>query len=227
MSILKTAELTKTYQSFNIQTVALRGVNLQVQEGEFVSIMGPSGCGKSTLLNLLSLMDQPTQGELWMMGKATSRSSDRQRAELRRRYVGFVFQHFNLIEELSVYENVELPLVYQGVPPRARQARVLEVLELLDVAHKQQFFPLQLSGGHQQRVAVARAMVGRPRLLFADEPTGNLDSVHGRDVMNLLTQLNQSGTTIVMVTHSAENAAYSHRTLHLFDGQVVNGLVSV
>ncbi|MCU0449355.1 MAG: ABC transporter ATP-binding protein [Bernardetiaceae bacterium] len=227
MSILKTAELTKTYQSFNIETVALRGVNLQVQEGEFVSIMGPSGCGKSTLLNLLSLMDQPTQGELWFMGKATSRSSDRQRAELRRRYVGFVFQHFNLIEELSVYENVELPLVYQGVPARARQARVLEVLELLDVAHKQQFFPLQLSGGHQQRVAVARAMVGRPRILFADEPTGNLDSVHGRDVMNLLTQLNQNGTTIVMVTHSAENATYSHRTLNLFDGQVVNGLVSV
>jgi putative ABC transport system ATP-binding protein len=226
MAIIKTIDLAKLYISFNVETVALRGVNLSIEQGEFVSIMGPSGCGKSTLLNLISLMDQPTSGEIQFMNRPVSQMNDRQRAELRRKYIGFVFQHFNLIEELSVYENIALPLVYQGVHPRERQARVQRVMEMLDVAHKQHFFPLQLSGGHQQRVAVARAIIANPQVLFADEPTGNLDSVHGREVMEILTRLNESGTTIVMVTHSSENASYSQRTIHLFDGQVISGLIN-
>jgi putative ABC transport system ATP-binding protein len=226
MAIIRTIDLAKLYISFNVETVALRGVNISIERGEFVSIMGPSGCGKSTLLNLVSLMDQPSSGEIYFMDRPVSKMGDRQRAELRRKYIGFVFQHFNLIEDLSVQENIALPLVYQGVPVRERHARVQRVMEMLDVAHKQQFYPLQLSGGHQQRVALARAVVTNPPVLFADEPTGNLDSVHGREVMEILTQLNEAGTTIVMVTHSAENASYSQRTIHLFDGQVVSGLIN-
>jgi putative ABC transport system ATP-binding protein len=206
--------------------VALRDVNISISQGEFVTIMGPSGCGKSTLLNLISLMDKPTSGEIYFFGEAVSGMSDRRRAELRRYYIGFVFQQFNLIEELSVFENVELPLIYQRVPHAERTTRVMETLEMLDMAHKSSFFPLQLSGGHQQRVAVARAIVARPQILFADEPTGNLDSVHGREVMDLLNMLNEQGTTVVMVTHSASNAEYSHRVIHLFDGQVVTGTIS-
>ncbi len=226
MAIIKTVDLAKLYTSFNIETVALRGVNINIERGEFVSIMGPSGCGKSTLLNLISLMDQPTSGEIYFMDRPVSKMNDRQRAENRRKHLGFVFQHFNLIEELTVYENIALPLVYLGVGPRERHSRVQRVMEMLEVAHKQQFFPLQLSGGHQQRVAVARAIVSNPQLLFADEPTGNLDSVHGREVMEILTELNEAGTTIVMVTHSSENATYSQRIIQLFDGQVVSGLIN-
>ncbi len=226
MAIIKTVDLAKLYTSFNIETVALRGVNINIERGEFVSIMGPSGCGKSTLLNLISLMDQPTSGEIYFMDRPVSKMNDRQRAENRRKHLGFVFQHFNLIEELTVYENIALPLVYLGVGPRERHSRVQRVMEMLEVAHKQQFFPLQLSGGHQQRVAVARAIVSSPQLLFADEPTGNLDSVHGQEVMEILTELNEAGTTIVMVTHSSENATYSQRIIQLFDGQVVSGLIN-
>ncbi len=224
--IIRTVNLTKVYASGNVDTVALRDINLTVQEGEFVSIMGPSGCGKSSLLNLLSLMDKPTLGELYFMDKPTSQLSDRQRAELRRYHIGFVFQSFNLIEELTVAENIALPLIYQRVPEAERMHRVNQVMKQLDVLHKGHFYPMQLSGGHQQRVAVARAIVTRPRILFADEPTGNLDSQHGQEVMEILSDLNDKGTTIVMVTHSPQYAEFSQRTIHLFDGQVVSGAIS-
>jgi putative ABC transport system ATP-binding protein len=224
--IIRTVNLTKVYAANSIETVALRDINLTVREGEFVSIMGPSGCGKSSLLNLLSLMDKPTSGELYFMDKPTSQLSDRQRTELRRYYIGFVFQSFNLIEELTVAENIALPLIYQRVPEAERIRRVNQVMEQLDVLHKGHFYPMQLSGGHQQRVAVARAIVAKPRILFADEPTGNLDSQHGQEVMEILSDLNDKGTTIVMVTHSPQYAEFSQRTIHLFDGQVVSGAIS-
>lgn len=226
MKILKTVNVEKVYKSFDIETVALNKVNLEIEQGEFVSIMGPSGCGKSTLLNLISLMDLPTRGEVLFMEQDTAKMTDKKRAEFRRKYIGFVFQNFNLIEELSVYENIELPLVYLRIPAHERSARVKQVMEKLDVAHKQQFFPMQLSGGHQQRVAVARAIVAAPMVLFADEPTGNLDSVHGQEVMEILSELNQNGTTIVMVTHSVPNSEYANRIIKLFDGQVVAGNIN-
>lgn len=219
--MIKTVNLQKVYANFNIDTVALDNINIEVKEGEFVSIMGPSGCGKSTLLNLIGLLDMPTSGQLLLNGQDTTSLSDRKRAELRKTNIGFVFQSFNLIDELSVYENVELPLVYLRMPPAERARRVKQVMEQLDIAHKQKFFPQQLSGGHQQRVAVARAVIARPKILLADEPTGNLDSAHGQDVMNILTRLNEDGTTIVMVTHSPLNAEYSHRIIYLLDGHIV------
>jgi len=226
MKILKTVNIEKVYRSFEIETIALNKVNLEIEQGDFVSIMGPSGCGKSTLLNLISLMDLPTRGEVFFMEQSTSKMTDKKRAEFRRKYIGFVFQNFNLIEELSVYENIELPLVYLRMPAAERSMRVKQVMEKLDVAHKQQFFPMQLSGGHQQRVAVARAIVASPMVLFADEPTGNLDSVHGLEVMEILSELNQNGTTVVMVTHSVPNSEYASRIIKLFDGQLVSGGVS-
>ncbi|MCS7019912.1 MAG: ABC transporter ATP-binding protein [Cytophagales bacterium] len=226
-SIIRTVNLGKVYTSGNIETIALRDINLTVREGEFVSIMGPSGCGKSTLLHLLALMDKPSSGELYFMEQPTTHLSDKQRAALRRYYIGFVFQSFNLIEELTVAENIALPLIYQRIPEAERIRRVNQVMEQLDVAHKGHFYPMQLSGGHQQRVAVARAIVARPRILFADEPTGNLDSQHGLEVMEILSDLNhEQGTTIVMVTHSPQYAEFSQRTIHLFDGQVVSGAIS-
>ncbi|WP_345374370.1 ABC transporter ATP-binding protein [Algivirga pacifica] len=204
-----------------VVTQALRGINLSVEEGEFVSIMGPSGCGKSTLLNLLGLLDTPSEGALFFMGKDCSSISARKRAYYRRAYIGFVFQSFNLIEELTLFENIELPLLYQRIAPKERKERVMQVLERLQLLHKKDFYPGQVSGGQQQRAAVARAVVSRPRLILADEPTGNLDSGQGQEVMELLMQLNELGTTIIMATHSKSAANYSHRVIHLFDGEIV------
>lgn len=225
-AVIRTVNLGKVYRSGSIETVALRDINLTVREGEFVSIMGPSGCGKSTLLHLMALMDRPSSGELYFLDKPTAHLSDRQRAELRRYHVGFVFQSFNLIEELTVAENIALPLVYQRIPESERIRRVNEVMERLNVRHKAHFYPMQLSGGHQQRVALARAIVAEPRILFADEPTGNLDSQNGLEIMEIFSELNEQGTTIVMVTHSPQYAEFSQRTVHLFDGCVVSGAIS-
>jgi len=197
-------------------------VNLQIGEGEFVAIMGPSGCGKSTLLNIIGLLDNPSEGEFYFYDEEVSKYSERQRAELRKRNIGFVFQSFNLIDELTVYENVELPLIYLKYPAAERKQRVEEVLEHMQIMHRKDHFPQQLSGGQQQRVAVARAVVAKPNLILADEPTGNLDSTNGQEVMTLLSDLNANGTTVIMVTHSATDAEYAHRVVNLFDGQVVS-----
>jgi putative ABC transport system ATP-binding protein len=209
-------------QILNNFGVSLDNVNLEVKEKEFVSIMGPSGCGKSTLLNLLGLLDNPTDGEFYFLDTEVSKFSERQRSNLRKENIGFVFQSFNLIDELTVYENVELPLLYLGYSSAERKSRVEEVLEQMEIMHRRNHFPQQLSGGQQQRVAVSRAIVGKPKLILADEPTGNLDSAHGDDVMKILTELNESGTTIIMVTHSPTYAEYGSRIVHLFDGHVVS-----
>jgi putative ABC transport system ATP-binding protein len=219
--MLKTNDLCKVYVTGEVETAALIHVNFSVAEGEFVSIMGPSGSGKSTLLNLLGLLDQPSSGELYFCGREVSKHSERQRADLRKAAIGFVFQSFNLIDELTVFENVELPLLYMGLSSRERKRRTEEVLQQMNIAHRRTHFPQQLSGGQQQRVAVARAVVSRPKLILADEPTGNLDSAHGSEVMNLLLDRNKTGTTIVMVTHSMHYAEYSHRTVHMLDGHIV------
>ncbi|MCK6621549.1 MAG: ABC transporter ATP-binding protein [Calditrichaceae bacterium] len=220
--MIRTVNLKKVYTTEEVETTALNEVNLEVKEGEFVSIMGPSGCGKSTLLNIFGLLDNPSSGEYHFNGKEISRLTERQRANFRKGNIGFVFQSFNLIDELTVFENVELPLLYLGFPAGERKKRVEEVLEHMGIMHRRNHFPQQLSGGQQQRVAVARAVVARPRVILADEPTGNLDSVHGDEVMKILTDLNEAGTTIIMVTHSPTYAEYSHRVVHLFDGQVVS-----
>jgi putative ABC transport system ATP-binding protein len=219
--MLKTKNLIKIFRSDEIETTALNNVNLEISEGEFVAIMGPSGCGKSTLLNILGLLDNPTQGQVFFNGIEVSNHSERQRTNLRKANVGFVFQSFNLIDELTVYENVELPLLYLRYSNTDRKKRVLDTLESMQIAHRKSHFPQQLSGGQQQRVAVARAVVANPKLILADEPTGNLDSVNGEDVMHLLTALNSKGTTIVMVTHSASDAEKAHRIIQLFDGYIV------
>lgn len=219
--MLKTKKLVKIFRSDEIETTALNNVNLEISEGEFVAIMGPSGCGKSTLLNILGLLDSPTSGELFFNNIEVSKHSERQRTKLRKANVGFVFQSFNLIDELSVYENVELPLLYLKYSQSDRKKKVQEVLEHMQIAHRKKHFPQQLSGGQQQRVAVARAVVTNPKLILADEPTGNLDSVNGEEVMNLLTYLNNQGTTIVMATHSAADAEKAHRIVQLFDGHIV------
>ncbi|MBN1599007.1 MAG: ABC transporter ATP-binding protein [Bacteroidales bacterium] len=219
--MLRTEELTKTFRSEEVETIALSKVNLAVEEGEFVSVMGPSGCGKTTLLNILGLLDSPTQGKYWLNGIEVSRLSELKRTRIRRGNIGFVFQSFNLIEELSVYHNVELPLLYMGVSSGERKRRVNEVLDQVKISHRKKNFPRQLSGGQQQRVAIARAVVSRPKLILADEPTGNLDSVNGEEIMSLLTQLNNDGTTIVMVTHSSADADKAHRIIQLFDGHII------
>ncbi|MEW6754117.1 MAG: ABC transporter ATP-binding protein [Candidatus Latescibacterota bacterium] len=219
--MIRTQNLRKVYTTEEVETTALDNVNVEIQAGEFVAIMGPSGCGKSTLLNLLGLLDNPSQGEYYLLEEEVARYSERRRANLRKANIGFVFQSFNLIDELTVYENVELPLLYLGMSSADRKKRVGEVLDQMDITHRKKHFPQQLSGGQQQRVAVARAVVARPRLILADEPTGNLDSKNGDEVMSLLTGLNEAGTTIVMVTHSPAYADYAHRTIHLFDGHVV------
>jgi putative ABC transport system ATP-binding protein len=219
--MIKTKNLKRVFTTEEVETTALNNVNFEVEEGEFISIMGPSGCGKSTLLNLLGLLDNPSDGEYYFLDQEVSKYSERQRANLRKSNIGFVFQSFNLIDELTVFENVELPLLYLGVSSAERKRRVNEVLESMNIMHRKNHFPQQLSGGQQQRVAVARAIVGHPKLILADEPTGNLDSAHGDEVMKLLTQLHDEGTTIVMVTHSPAYAEYGQRTVHLFDGHIV------
>ena len=219
--MIKTVNLQKIFRTEEVQTLALTNVNIEVNEGEFVAIMGPSGCGKSTLLNILGLLDNPTAGEYYLNGTEVSRYTESQRTDLRKGVIGFVFQSFNLIDELNVYENVELPLLYMGIPAAERKKRVEDALERMGMMHRVKHFPQQLSGGQQQRAAIARAVVAGPKLILADEPTGNLDSKNGREVMELLQELHRDGTTIVMVTHSQHDADYADRIIHLFDGQVV------
>ncbi len=218
--IIETENLVKVFRTEEVETTALDNVDLKVDEGEFVSLMGPSGCGKSTLLHILGLIDNPTDGHYRFLGEEVSGYTESKRVNLRKANIGFVFQSFNLINELTVYENVELSLVYNKVPASDRKKRVEEVLEKMDMGHRRNHFPLQLSGGQQQRVAVARAIVNQPNLILADEPTGNLDSEHGDEVMKILTKLNQEGSTIFMVTHSQENADHSNRTIRLLDGKI-------
>jgi putative ABC transport system ATP-binding protein len=220
--MIKTKDLKKIYRTEEVETTALNNVNLDVKEGEYVAIMGPSGCGKSTLLNVLGMIDKPSDGNYLFMGEEVGGYSERQRANLRKNNIGFVFQSFNLIDELTVYENAELPLLYLGYSSTERKKRVTEVLEQMEIMSRKNHFPQQLSGGQQQRVAVARAIVARPKLILADEPTGNLDSAHGEEVMRIVGELHEAGTTIVMVTHSPAYAEYSHRTIHLFDGHIVS-----
>ncbi|HIY87570.1 MAG TPA: ABC transporter ATP-binding protein [Candidatus Bacteroides pullicola] len=219
--MIKTVNLQKIFRTEEVQTLALTNVNIEVNEGEFVAIMGPSGCGKSTLLNILGLLDNPTAGEYYLNGTEVSRYTESKRTDLRKGVIGFVFQSFNLIDELNVYENVELPLLYMGIPAAERKKRVKDALERMGMMHRVKHFPQQLSGGQQQRTAIARAVVANPKLILADEPTGNLDSKNGREVMELLQELHRDGTTIVMVTHSQHDADYADRIIHLFDGQVV------
>ncbi|MBN1300350.1 MAG: ABC transporter ATP-binding protein [Melioribacteraceae bacterium] len=219
--MIKTDNLKKLYITEEVETTALNDVNLEIEKGEFVSVMGPSGCGKSTLLNILGLLDNPSAGKYFFNGEEVSSYSERQRAKLRKENIGFVFQSFNLIDELTVFENVELPLLYLGYNSSERKKKVNEVLERMEIMHRVNHFPQQLSGGQQQRVAVARAIVSNPKIILADEPTGNLDSERGDEVMSLLTGLNENGTTIVMVTHSPTYAEYGNRIVHLFDGHIV------
>lgn len=219
--MIKTIGLSKIFRTENVQTTALNEVNIEINRGEFVAIMGPSGCGKSTLLNILGLLDNPTSGELWFLGQEVSRFSENSRTDLRNGNIGFVFQSFNLIDELTVFENVELPLLYAGVPVRERVERVNCALERMQIAHRTEHYPQQLSWGQQQRVAIARAIVTNPHLILADEPTGNLDSINGNEVMALLKELNSEGATVVMVTHSEENAREAGRIVRMMDGCIL------
>ena len=219
--MIKTEKLVKVFRTDEIETTALNNVDLIVETGEFVAVMGPSGCGKSTLLNILGLLDNPTSGKLIFNETDVSNYKERQRTNLRKGNVGFVFQSFNLIDELTVFENVELPLLYMKIPAKERKERVESVLDRMQMGHRKKHFPQQLSGGQQQRVAIARAVVSNPQLILADEPTGNLDSANGEEVMKLLKELNNEGTTIVMVTHSPSDSEYAHRIVQLFDGHVV------
>ncbi len=220
--MIKTENLTKVFRTDEVETTALNDVSFEIKPGEFVAIMGPSGCGKSTLLNILGLLDNPSSGKYFFMNEDVSGLSEKQRAKHRKGNIGFVFQNFNLIDELNVFENVELPLIYLGIKASERKQKVNEALEQMKIAHRAKHFPMQLSGGQQQRVAVARAVVSKPKLILADEPTGNLDSAHGEEVMNMLEELNQSGTTMIIVTHSQRDAGYAQRIVRLFDGQIIN-----
>jgi putative ABC transport system ATP-binding protein len=219
--MLKLHNLYKVYRTDEVETVALNGVNLEIEQGDFVAIMGPSGCGKSTLLNIIGMLDDLSEGDYWFFDENVGPYSESQRSSLRKQNIGFIFQSFNLIEELTVAENIELALLYHNMPSAERRQRVAAVMDRMGIAHRASHMPGQLSGGQQQRVAVARAVVGDQPLILADEPTGNLDSVHGQEVMELLQSLNKEGTTIVMVTHSPSHADYAHRTVNLFDGHVV------
>lgn len=219
--MIKTVNLTKVFRTEEIETSALNRVNLHVKKGEFLAIMGPSGCGKSTLLNIVGLLDNPTNGQYFFDGEEVGQLKERHRTQLRKGNIGFVFQSFNLIDELNVYENVELPLIYLKLKARERKEMVEKVLERMKISHRRKHFPQQLSGGQQQRVAIARAVVANPKLILADEPTGNLDSKNGLEVMNLLTELNREGTTIIMVTHSLHDSEFAHRVVNLFDGQII------
>ena len=220
--MIKIENLSKVFRTENVETTALNGVSLEVKEGEFVTIMGPSGCGKSTLLNILGLLDNPDSGNYYLGGEEVGHLKEKDRTKYRKGRIGFVFQSFNLIDELNVYENIELPLRYLDIPASERKARVTEMMKRMNISHHAKHFPQQLSGGQQQRVAIARAVVAGPKLILADEPTGNLDSKNGKEVMDLLKELNAEGTTIVMVTHSQKDAAQAQRTIDLFDGQIVS-----
>ena len=219
--MIKLKNIKKVFRTDMVETTALGGITLEVKDGEFVAIMGPSGCGKSTLLNILGLLDNPTEGEYWLDNVEVGKLKERQRTLTRRGQIGFVFQSFNLIDELTVEQNIELPLKYLRVPAAERKERVTEIMRRMAISHRSGHYPQQLSGGQQQRVAIARAVVVKPKLVLADEPTGNLDTKNGREVMELLTQLNAEGTTVVMVTHSQRDAAYATRTINLLDGMVV------
>ena len=223
--MIKIENLSKVFRTEEVETVALNNVNMQVNEGEFVAIMGPSGCGKSTLLNTLGLLDNPSEGSYKLLGNEVANLQEKERTRLRKGVIGFVFQSFNLIDELNVFENVELPLTYLGIKKAERKQMVNDMLKRMNISHRAKHYPQQLSGGQQQRVAIARAVITNPKLILADEPTGNLDSKTGVEVMNLRTELNQEGTTIVMVTHSMRDAGYAHRIVHLFDGSVVANIV--
>lgn len=219
--MLKLNNLSRIFQSNEVETLALRNINVEIEQGEFVAIMGPSGCGKSTLLNIIGMLDSPSEGEYHFLDEQISNYSEAQLAEIRKRNIGFIFQNFNLIEELTVAENIELALLYHGIPSAERKQRVAAVMDKVGIAHRAKHMPSQLSGGQQQRVAVARAVVGDQAIILADEPTGNLDSAHGQEVMEILQGLNKEGTTIIMVTHSPAHADYARRTINLFDGHVV------
>lgn len=223
--MIKTENLQKIFRTDEVETWALNEVSIEINEGEFVAVMGPSGCGKTTLLNILGLLDNPTGGSYHLNGTDVSKFTENQRTSLRKGVIGFVFQSFNLIDELNVYENIELPLLYMRIPASQRKERVKEAMNRMAISHREKHFPQQLSGGQQQRVAIARAVVANPKLILADEPTGNLDSRNGAEVMNLLTDLNREGTTIVMVTHSQHDAGLAGRTINLFDGKVVPEVV--
>ena len=220
--MIRTENLTRIFRTEEVETIALNGVNIEVEDGEFIAIMGPSGCGKSTLLNILGLLDSPTEGKYWLNNEEVGHLKERERTAYRKGRIGFVFQNFNLIDELTVEENVDLQLKYLGVGKAERKERVLDILRKVKLSHRAKHYPHQLSGGQQQRVAIARAVVGKPSIILADEPTGNLDSKNGMEVMQLLSELNEEGTTIVMVTHSKHDATYASRIINLFDGQVVD-----
>ena len=222
--MIRTENLTRIFRTEEVETIALNGVNIEVEDGEFIAIMGPSGCGKSTLLNILGLLDRPTEGKYWLNNEEVGHLKERERTAYRKGRIGFVFQNFNLIDELTVEENVDLQLKYLGVGKAERKERVLEILRKVKLSHRAKHYPHQLSGGQQQRVAIARAVVGKPSIILADEPTGNLDSKNGMEVMQLLSELNEEGTTIVMVTHSKHDATYASRIINLFDGQVVDAM---
>ena len=222
--MIRTENLTRIFRTEEIETIALNGVNINVKDGEFVAIMGPSGCGKSTLLNILGLLDTPTEGKYWLGDDEVGHLKERERTAYRKGRIGFVFQNFNLIDELTVEENIDLQLKYLGIGKAERKERVLDILRKVKLSHRAKHYPHQLSGGQQQRVAIARAVVGKPSIILADEPTGNLDSKNGMEVMQLLSELNEEGTTIVMVTHSKHDATYASRIINLFDGQVVDAM---
>ena len=219
--MIQLENIKKIFRTEEVETWALREVNLEVKEGEFVAIMGPSGCGKSTLLNILGLLDNPSEGKYLLDGKEVSTLKESERTDIRKGVIGFVFQSFNLIDELNVYENIELPLLYMGVPAKERKRRVEAAMDRMAISHRRKHFPSQLSGGQQQRVAIARAVLANPKLILADEPTGNLDSKNGKEVMNLLSELHQEGTTVIMVTHSQHDASYADRIVRLYDGEIV------
>ena len=224
--MLKIENLRKVFRTDEIETIALDNVSFAIEKGEFVAVMGPSGCGKSTLLNILGLLDNPTSGSYTLLGQEVSAFREEDRTLFRKGNIGFVFQSFNLIDELNVFENVELPLIYRRVKASERRRRVTEILNRMNISHRAKHFPQQLSGGQQQRVAIARAVIANPQLILADEPTGNLDSKNGQEVMELLSELNREGTTIIMVTHSQHDSTYAHRVLHLFDGTLVKDLTN-
>lgn len=220
--MIKLTDIKKVFRTEEVETWALREVNIEVKEGEFVAIMGPSGCGKSTLLNILGLLDTPTEGKYTLNGKDVSTLSENERTDIRKGVIGFVFQSFNLIDELNVYENIELPLLYMNTPSKERKERIEAVMDRMAISHRRKHFPSQLSGGQQQRVAIARAVLPNPKIILADEPTGNLDSKNGKEVMNLLCELHKEGATIIMVTHSQHDASYADRIINLYDGQIVD-----